>query len=225
MHRACCQVGSRPLLHGSPPLPSVSPPSLCLSLRGAGRLHRDVAMTVGRCHRAPCPHSPAPAAPQQVSTHPTRPTALHPLTRRRLLHVIARSGAAAPRRGNPRPRRSTKREAVPKANSQPSTNLPKPQPTCQVSLRGCGLPRRFAPRNDRQKLAACYTSLRNTATYRSAENRESAPLSGALPLRIKQIKERGRKSSKLEGQTRDAAVRDAAHGFRITLRPYDKPYI
>ena len=72
-----------------------------------------------------------------------------------LLHVIARSGAAAPRRGNPRPRRSTKREAVPKANSHPSTNLPKPQPTCQVSLRGCGLPRRFAPRNDMQKYAAC----------------------------------------------------------------------
>ena len=43
---------------------------------------------------------------------------------------------------------SAKREAAPKANSQPSTNLPKPQPTCQVSLRGCGLPRRFAPRND-----------------------------------------------------------------------------
>ena len=94
MHRACCQVGSRPLLHGSPPLPSVSPPSLCLSLRGAGRLHRDVAMTVGRCHRAPCPHFPAPAATQQVSTHPTRPTALQTQTRHRLLHVIAKHALA-----------------------------------------------------------------------------------------------------------------------------------
>ncbi len=53
-----------------------------------------LAMTVGRCHRAPCPHFPAPAAPQQVSTHPTRPTALHPLTRRRLLHVIAKHALA-----------------------------------------------------------------------------------------------------------------------------------
>ena len=102
----------------------------------------------GEVSSRPMPSLPCTAATQQVSTHPTRPTALHPLTRRRLLHVIARSGAAAPRRGNPRPRRSTKREAVPKANSQPSTNLPKPQPTCPVFLRGCGLPRRFAPRND-----------------------------------------------------------------------------
>ena len=109
----------------------------------------------GEVSSRPMPSLPCTAATQQVSTHPTRPTALHPLTRRRLLHVIARSGAAAPRRGNPRHRRSTKREAVPKANSQPSTNLPKPQPTCQVSLRGCGLPRRFAPRNDMQKYAAC----------------------------------------------------------------------
>ena len=111
----------------------------------------------GEVSSRPMPSLPCTAATQQVSTHPTRPTALHPLTRRRLLHVIARSGAAAPRRGNPRPRRSTKREAVPKANSQPSTNLPKPQPTCQVSLRGerIAAPVCALVRNDMQKTGRC----------------------------------------------------------------------
>ena len=154
MHRACCQVGSRPLLHGSPPLPSVSPPSLCLSLRGAGRLHRDVAMTVGRCHRAPCPHSPAPAATQQVSTHPTHPTALHPLTRRRLLHVIANQ--CAHWCGNPfSPQRSL---ASWYCFGQIRSTFPY-SPEVPLSVMPCrkenGLPRRFAPRNDMQKYAAC----------------------------------------------------------------------
>ena len=46
---------------------------------------------------------------------------------------------------------STKRKAILCANTKPTTNSPKQQQICQVSLRGNGLPRRFAPRNDMQK--------------------------------------------------------------------------
>ena len=41
------------------------------------------------------------------------------------------------------------------ANAQGATNSPKQHPACRVFLRGGGLPRRSAPRNDMLKFAAC----------------------------------------------------------------------
>ena len=53
-----------------------------------------------------------------------RTTALQPQKPYSLLPVIARSGAAAPRRGNPFLCGSTKRKATLRANPQPLANLP-----------------------------------------------------------------------------------------------------
>ena len=81
---------------------------------------------------------------------------LQPQARIHLLHVIARSGAAAPRRGNPRPRRGAWQVGTASGKFVYAfPYLPEVLPDCYALLRGDGLPRRFAPRNDMQKYAAC----------------------------------------------------------------------
>ena len=82
-------------------------------------------------------------------------TPLHPQKRLRHLHVIARSGAAAPRRGNPFSLQwhITKRNTLGKSAAVYEFALNAAY--FPLSLRGYGLPRRFAPRNDMQKHAAC----------------------------------------------------------------------
>ena len=134
---------------------------------------------------APCPHNTGapPEYCRKTPLHPRTPArllhviaSLQTQKRPRLLHVIAKHALAnadtppsltchcEPVRTlawqSVSPCSSAKREAAPKANPQPSTNSPKPQPTCQVFLQGYGLPRRFAPRNDMLKLAGCPHSTR-----------------------------------------------------------------
>ena len=58
-----------------------------------------------------------------LRTHPGT-TLLHPRTPAHLLHVIARSGAAAPRRGNPYSCGSTERKAILPGKSVEAANLP-----------------------------------------------------------------------------------------------------
>ena len=90
-------------------------------------------------------------------------TPLHPQKRLRHLHVIARSGAAAPRRGNPFSLQwhITKRNTLGKSAAVYEFALNAAY--FPLSLRGYGLPRRFAPRNDIHKLATLH-HIRNGAS-------------------------------------------------------------
>ena len=77
-----------------------------------------------------------------------RKTSLHLRTPTRLLHVIA--SQCAHWRGNPHPRRSTKRKVVLRANSQAVTFLPKVLLFATPFRRVTDCPVAFAPRNDMQ---------------------------------------------------------------------------
>ncbi len=114
-------------------------PSFCMALRASA--HTGVAI-----------RTPAAAQTEKqrlwrirscLRTHPGT-TLLHPRTPAHLLHVIARSGAAAPRRGNPFSCGSTKRKAILHGKSVEAANLPYVLLSCQVFLRGCGLPHQCA---------------------------------------------------------------------------------
>ena len=81
---------------------------------------------------------------------------MHPRTPCKFQHVIARSGAAAPRRGNPHPPRETYQvDCCSGKFVALFVFAGKNYFLFCGSARRSGLPRRFAPRNDMLKLAAC----------------------------------------------------------------------
>ena len=73
----------------------------------------------------------------------------------RFMDVIARSGAAAPRRGNPFSLRQRKTQSTTLGEYEKRHEFAQTAVPRQAFLRRCGLPRRFAPRNDMQKFAVC----------------------------------------------------------------------
>ena len=95
----------------------------------------------------------ASAGAWQVPAHLTRQTFLHPLTRLCLLHVIANQ--CAHWCGNPRPCREPWQLNTTLANPQHFPVFALGTALCHALPQDYGLPRRFAPRNDMQKLTAC----------------------------------------------------------------------
>ena len=104
------------------------------------------ALAAGDFFAFPCLHRRGPGMRKRGRSMDVI-TPLHPQKRLRHLHVIARSGAAAPRRGNPFSLQwhITKRNTLGKSAAVYEFALNAAY--FPLSLRGYGLPRRFAPRN------------------------------------------------------------------------------